>query len=466
MSNSSFINRLVVFCKRHPRALVGGLAGLLALEVAMLLVVKPGIDRDILTRTSGLLDQSGYKRIDVQVSGREVVLNGAVSGTSAESTALEVAESVYGVRSVTSNLELSPLRLPHLKVSRTPDNNLKLEGEVPTQYLVDRFIELAKSTVSHQDFVSLLLADPEVMDPQWVDAVKAVMVEGNYLSGMEIEIGAGQLSLGGLMADAAGYGVLIKRIQQFSRDQNLSFTNRIGIMPATEYLQGKESGSSENKSVISESATFDENKPIESASESQLELKSDQNQPGPEISSVEPLALLNKEGVEETTIQTENDQIAKSGNEIGADDRAISEDQYIARDDSEVAVRKSIPELEYCQAQLNNVISSNPLTFTPNSAIISVDNHTIIEKLYNFLLDCPTYDIFIGGHTDSRGDTITNRILSIQRAEAVMKAMIELGVDSNRISAAGFGATRPIASNETTAGRQRNRRIEFILTSE
>ena len=148
MSNSSFINHLLVFCKRHHRALIAGLAGLMVLEVALLLVVKPGIDRDILVRTSDVLKQSGYNRIDVDVSGREVVLYGAVSGTSSEKFALKITENVYGVRSVTSALEINPLRLPHLKISRTLDKNLKLEGEVPTQALVDKFVALAKSTVS------------------------------------------------------------------------------------------------------------------------------------------------------------------------------------------------------------------------------------------------------------------------------------------------------------------------------
>ena len=95
-----------------------------------------------------------------------------------------------------------------------------------------------------------------------------------------------------------------------------------------------------------------------------------------------------------------------------------------------------------------------------------MDSHTIIELLNEILTKCPTYRIFVGGHTDSRGDSDTNHLLSNQRAEAVMQAMIELGVDSSRISAKGFGAARPIASNETTTGRQKNRRIEFILTPE
>jgi outer membrane protein OmpA-like peptidoglycan-associated protein len=427
-------------------------------------VVKPGIDRDILAGTSSVLKQKGYNRIDVQVSGREVVLNGAVSGASAESSALEVSESVYGVRSVTSNLEFKPLRLPHLKVSRSLDNYLKLEGEVPTQYLADRFVELAKSTVSHQRFIDLLRVDPEVTDPKWVDTVKAIMVEGNYLSGMEIEIGAGHLSLGGLMADASGYGVLIQRIQQFSRNQNLSFNNRIGITPTTEYSPVKESDIGETEIFTIESEILDENEPMESASDSPVKLKSDQNQPNSELSSKKPPVSLQKVSVEETATRLETDQIDEAGIEIRKHDEANAVDQQIGLNDTEVEGVKVIQDLENCQTRLNDMLLSNPLTFSSNSAVLSVDNHTVLAYLNKILSDCPTYNVFIGGHTDARGDSISNRRLSNQRAEAVMQTMIKLGVDSSRISAEGFGATRPIASNETTAGRQRNRRIEFILT--
>ena len=438
----------------------------MVLEVALLLVVKPGIDGDIFARTSDVLKQSGYNRIDVDVSGREVVLYGAVSGTSSENFALKITESVYGVRSVTSALEINPLRLPHLKISRTLDKNLKLEGEVPTQALVDKFVALAKSTVSHQDFISLLHADPEVTDPKWVDTVKAIMVEGNYLSGMEIEIGAGQLSLGGLMDDTPGYGVLIQRIQQFSRDQNLSFINRIGITPTTAYLPGKDPDNSESKIYAAESETLDENEQIKELSEGQVKLNDDQNQPDSKPSSKNNPVSWQKISVEEATTQSQIDPITNSGIEIVIDDKTNPENQQIARDNSEVATINNIQELEKCQTQLNDTLKSNSLAFSSNSADITVDNHTIIELLNDILINCPTYKVFVAGHTDSRGDSDTNHLLSNQRAEAVMQAMIELGVDSSRISAKGFGAARPIASNETTTGRQRNRRIEFILTPE
>ena len=66
----------------------------------------------------------------------------------------------------------------------------------------------------------------------------------------------------------------------------------------------------------------------------------------------------------------------------------------------------------------------------------------------------------IGGHTDSTGDTAANLQLSQVRAEAVRDELIQLGVSPQMLIAKDYGGTKPIASNETEAGRFQNRRIE------
>ena len=67
----------------------------------------------------------------------------------------------------------------------------------------------------------------------------------------------------------------------------------------------------------------------------------------------------------------------------------------------------------------------------------------------------------IAGHTDARGNETMNLRLSEERAKAVLRYLVEKGVDEARLEAEGYGAARPIASNDTAADRSRNRRIEF-----
>ena len=69
----------------------------------------------------------------------------------------------------------------------------------------------------------------------------------------------------------------------------------------------------------------------------------------------------------------------------------------------------------------------------------------------------------VAGHTDNVGNADQNRQLSQKRAEAVVKYLLDKGVDKSRLQAKGYGPDKPIADNKQTAGRQKNRRVEFNI---
>jgi outer membrane protein OmpA-like peptidoglycan-associated protein len=70
----------------------------------------------------------------------------------------------------------------------------------------------------------------------------------------------------------------------------------------------------------------------------------------------------------------------------------------------------------------------------------------------------------IQGHTDNQGTPTGNQTLSDSRSASVRDALVRLGVDASRLSARGFGQTRPLRPNLTAAGRAANRRVEFHIT--
>jgi outer membrane protein OmpA-like peptidoglycan-associated protein len=72
----------------------------------------------------------------------------------------------------------------------------------------------------------------------------------------------------------------------------------------------------------------------------------------------------------------------------------------------------------------------------------------------------------IEGHTDSVGGADANQVLSQRRADAVMTALVNLGVPANRLSTRGFGEDSPTASNDSAAGRQMNRRVEIVFVKQ
>lgn len=88
---------------------------------------------------------------------------------------------------------------------------------------------------------------------------------------------------------------------------------------------------------------------------------------------------------------------------------------------------------------------------------------TELEKIVQFLQENTQIRVEISGHTDNTGNAAYNQQLSEKRAKAVYAYLISKGIKQERLSSKGFGSSKPIISNDSEAGRQQNRRIEFII---
>jgi outer membrane protein OmpA-like peptidoglycan-associated protein len=97
---------------------------------------------------------------------------------------------------------------------------------------------------------------------------------------------------------------------------------------------------------------------------------------------------------------------------------------------------------------------------TAKATLLPTSNATL-DSLYQLLIKYPTMQIKISGHTDSKGSHKYNLVLSESRALAVYSYLVEQNVSTERLDFIGFGKMRPIVTNETPEGRQRNRRVEF-----
>jgi outer membrane protein OmpA-like peptidoglycan-associated protein len=101
--------------------------------------------------------------------------------------------------------------------------------------------------------------------------------------------------------------------------------------------------------------------------------------------------------------------------------------------------------------------------FETGSAALKKESRTELNRLKKLLNDNPSLKIQINGHTDDVGSEADNLKLSGDRAKAVYSFLIENGIDAKRLKFKGFGETLPVASNDTEAGRQQNRRTEFVI---
>jgi outer membrane protein OmpA-like peptidoglycan-associated protein len=89
-----------------------------------------------------------------------------------------------------------------------------------------------------------------------------------------------------------------------------------------------------------------------------------------------------------------------------------------------------------------------------------------LAKISGIVLAYPTLRLVVEGNTDSVGTEMFNQQLSEQRAQGVRTYLTQQGVPESSTTATGFGKSRPIASNETSEGRQQNRRVELVVSGE
>ena len=104
------------------------------------------------------------------------------------------------------------------------------------------------------------------------------------------------------------------------------------------------------------------------------------------------------------------------------------------------------------------------VNFQTNKTTLLPQAKTILDQVAQSLLMNATAEVAIQGHTDNIGGAKHNMQLSLGRAEAVKSYLVSKGVSASRITAKGFGFTKPIADNATAEGRAKNRRIEFVRT--
>ncbi|MFN7700345.1 MAG: OmpA family protein [Deltaproteobacteria bacterium] len=106
------------------------------------------------------------------------------------------------------------------------------------------------------------------------------------------------------------------------------------------------------------------------------------------------------------------------------------------------------------------------INFATDSAEILPDSIPLMTEIADTLMRHPEISgIEIQGHTDNRGGSERNMTLSQERADAVRQWLVTAGVAADRLTARGYGDTRPIGPNITAGGRARNRRVQFIITS-
>jgi OmpA-OmpF porin, OOP family len=102
------------------------------------------------------------------------------------------------------------------------------------------------------------------------------------------------------------------------------------------------------------------------------------------------------------------------------------------------------------------------INFDSDSDHIRDESHTTLDQIAAMLTAKPDWKLTVEGHTDATSTPEHNQQLSERRADSVKAYLVGAGIDTSRLSTVGYGATRPVASNDTGLGRAQNRRVELV----
>lgn len=111
------------------------------------------------------------------------------------------------------------------------------------------------------------------------------------------------------------------------------------------------------------------------------------------------------------------------------------------------------------------IVFDSAILFDVNKADLKPETKDSLTKFSDILKKYPDTNLVIEGHTDSSGSDEYNMNLSKQRAQSVANFLSGLGVSSSRFTIVGYGESKPVASNDTTEGKQLNRRVEISISA-
>lgn len=157
-------------------------------------------------------------------------------------------------------------------------------------------------------------------------------------------------------------------------------------------------------------------------------------------------------------------QLARADAELARADAASARDEMAATQAQTRDLQQQIADLNARETDRGLVVTLGDLLFATGKSDLSGGARPNLDKLATFLGEYPDRTVLIEGHTDSVGSGSANQLLSQRRAESVQAYLIRQGVDAGRLSTVGLGQDSPIASNESSTGRQQNRRVEVIVS--
>lgn len=178
------------------------------------------------------------------------------------------------------------------------------------------------------------------------------------------------------------------------------------------------------------------------------------------------LGALNDTAEAQRKARLANNATAEAQRNAELANRDAAEAQRVTREAQVHAAQleAQLADLAAKKTERGIVITLGDVLFSTDQSRLSPDGMRTAKKLADVLQQNPQRNVLIEGFTDSVGTAAYNQTLSERRGAAVRSALEEMGVTHDRIAVSGYGESYPVASNDSKANRQLNRRVEIVLS--
>jgi OOP family OmpA-OmpF porin len=431
------------------------------------------VEADLSARATAALKTTVLDKTRIAVAGRDVSVAAEAFSEAGRREAVMAVETVPGVRLVDDRTRLVPEAKPFVWSAGRDVVRVTLSGSAPLPGLKGRLTEAARKDlggVEVADQMGLARGAP----PRFEDAAMLLLQQVAKLKDGKITITDTKVSLAGMARDLGGREAIAGALKSLPEGFSVA-ANDIKAPPyifqankdpvaATVTLTGYVPDDAVHKTIAAAvQRKFFAEKIVDNL---KISIGAPSSFAGSVVAALGALSRLST-----GTLVVSDREVKLSGDALyegaAADIRAgLGKDfpkawQY----KPEITVKPAAGPVDatVCQQLFSELLSKGKIRFEPKRAVIDPDSAAILDRLVDTALRCPNANIEVAGHTDADGEDSFNQALSEKRAQAVINYLVKAGLTADRFTAVGYGATQPVAGNDSDDGKAQNRRIEFLV---
>ena len=461
--------------RRVPLSVWLLLVAWVALTAAAVIWGIPNEENDLTARTVATLNNEG---VQVEFAGRDAHLSGTLASDADLDRAVATVRTVRGVRRVHvsdiavaddgSGVTVSELSPPAVSID-IADDVVTISGVVPDEATVLAIMQAAQSRWGADNVVNRLSVGGTTEGARWLPGLVPALASLSEIEQGSLTIsGDGAVLAGTALSEAAASAAESIASAALSGLASVDNQLRVVALMAPSFLaELTDGGTIRLQGVLPDQAVVDQIVAAAVAvhgSDNVVAEITIGDVASPGYLDALPGAFGVIEGLSPWRLSLEDGGVLLTG--LAVSDAALDGSLEALTTVFRAAGLNIESDLEVDPTAVATVLTElleGTATFEVGSAQLSTEATELLDRAIEILGENPTTRLTVEGHTDDVGSSEDNLALSEARAQAVVDYLVTGGVAAERLTAIGYGESRPIADNTTAEGRAENRRIEFVV---